>query len=109
MTPTHNKRALSCTTLAINVLNPNLNLTSNPKPGVAKLGYMYPLGYICLSEEVNLRLATEGKNMFTYYSFLNDCTYISEYYFKSHYMLIVHYIFVVFLNLFVLRNFRGIC
>jgi len=48
------------------------------------------LGYICLSEEVQLRLAIEGENIFVYYLFPNIYTHISEYYFqKYHYMLIV--------------------
>ena len=55
-----------------------------PKPGVPKLGY------VCLPERVHLRLALEGKNMSTFYSFRNMCTYISEYYFQNHYMRIVN-------------------
>jgi len=35
--------------------------------GAPKLGYMYPCGCICLSEEVHLRLAIERKNLFIYY------------------------------------------
>jgi len=46
---------------------------------------MYPWEYICLSEEVHLRLAIEGKNIFTCCLFLN--IYISLHIdFKSHYM-----------------------
>jgi len=48
------------------------------KPGVPKRGYVYPLGYICLSNGVNLKLAIEGKYMFTYYSFPIIYAYISE-------------------------------
>jgi len=44
---------------------------------------MYPLGYICLSEWVHLRLAIEGINTFIHYVFLNIYTYISEYYFQK--------------------------
>jgi len=47
--------------------------------------------------------------MFTYYSFRNIYTYISEYYFQDHYMLIGKYILVIFHRLFVIRNFRGTC
>jgi len=54
-----------------------------PRQGVPNLGYMYPRGYICPSEGVHLRLAIEQKNMFTYYSFPNIYTYISEYYLKK--------------------------
>jgi len=52
-------------------------------------------------------LAIEGKNMFTYYSFRNVDTYISEYYFQNHYMLIGKYILDIFHSLFAIRNFRG--
>jgi len=44
--------------------------------------------------------------MFTYYSFRNICTYISEYYFQIHYMLIGKYSLVIFHSLFVVRNLR---
>jgi len=37
-------------------------------------------------------LAIADKNIFTYCSFPNIYTYISEYYFQNHYMLIVKYI-----------------
>jgi len=47
------------------------------KPGVPNLGYMYPLGYICLSEGGNLRLAIEGKNIFICCLFSNIYTYIT--------------------------------
>jgi len=40
-------------------------------PAVPNLGYMYPQGYICLSEVVHLRLAIGDKNIFTYYLFPN--------------------------------------
>jgi len=43
-------------------LKPNLNLTSNRKIGVPIL----PLGQPSLAEGVHLRLAIEGKYMFTY-------------------------------------------
>jgi len=42
-----------------------------------------PLGYICLSEGVHLRLAIEDKNIFTYCLFPNSYTFVSEYYFKK--------------------------
>jgi len=46
------------------------------RPGVPKLGYMYPSGYICLSEGVHLRLSIpEGKNMFIHYSSEDIYTY----------------------------------
>jgi len=51
----------------------------------------------------------EGKNMFAYYSFRNIYTYISEYYFQNHYLLIGKYILVIFHSLFVIRNFRDTC
>jgi len=53
------------------------------KPEVPSLGYMYPQGYICLSEGVHLRLAIEEKHIFTYLLFPNICTFISEYYFQN--------------------------
>jgi len=37
-------------------------------------------------------LATEGQNTFTYYPFRNIYTYISQYDFQNHYMLIGKYI-----------------
>jgi len=60
--------------------------------GVPNLGYMYPWGYICLSEGVHLRLAIEGKNIFTCCLFSNIYTYSLNIIFKSHYMFIVKYI-----------------
>jgi len=45
--------------------------------------------------------------MLTYYSFRNIYTYISEYYFQNHHMLIGKYILVIFHSLFVIINFRG--
>jgi len=56
------------------------------RPGVPNLGYIF------LSEGVHLRLAVEEKNIVTYCLFPNIYTYISEYYFQNHYMLIVKYI-----------------
>jgi len=50
-----------------------------PSTGVPKLGYMYPLRCIHLSERLHLTLAIEGKNMFIYYSFPIVYAYISEY------------------------------
>jgi len=50
-----------------------------PNTGVPKLGYMYPLRCIYLSERLNLTLANEGRNMFRYYSFPIVYAYISEY------------------------------
>jgi len=44
---------------------------------------MYPWGYICLSEGVNLRLTIDMKHIFTYLLFPNIYTYISEYYFQK--------------------------
>ena len=41
------------------------------RAGVPNLGYMYPGEYICLSEGVHLRLAIEGKNIFTCCLFSN--------------------------------------
>ena len=47
--------------------------------------------------------------MFTYYSFRNIYTYISEYYFQNHYLLIGKYIPVIFHSLLIIRNFRDTC
>ena len=49
------------------------------------------------------------EKMFTYYSFWNIYTYISEHYFQNHYTLIGKYILVIFHSLFVIRDFRGTC
>jgi len=62
----------------------------SPTPGVPNLVYMYPWGYICLSDGVHLRLAIEGKNIFTCCLFSNLYTYITYTIFKSH-MYIVKY------------------
>jgi len=53
------------------------------RSGFPNLGYMYPQGYIFLSEGVHLRLAIEEKNIFTYCLFPDIYTYISEYYFQK--------------------------
>ena len=100
MTLTHHKCVLGCTTFASNILN----LTSNPKVGVPKLGYMYPYASRGTFEVSNRR-----KNMFTCYYFRNIYTYISEYYFQNHYMLIGKHILVIFNSHFVKRNFRYTC
>ena len=53
------------------------------RTGVPNLGYMYPQGYISLSEEVHLGLAIEEKSIFICYLFLNIYTYINKYYFQK--------------------------
>jgi len=53
------------------------------KAEVPDLGYMYPLGYICLSRGVQLRLTIEDKYVFAYLLFPNIYTYISEFYFQK--------------------------
>jgi len=50
---------------------------------VPNLGYMYPLGYICLSEGVHLRLTIEEKCIFAYLLFPHIYAYISEYCFQK--------------------------
>jgi len=50
---------------------------------VPNLGYMYPQGYICLSEGVRLRLSNEEQNIFAYDLFPNFYTYVSEYFFQK--------------------------
>jgi len=67
------------------------------------------LRYICLYEGVHLRLTIEGKNIFIYCLFTNNCTYISEYYFQNRYMLIGKYIRLVMIKYFLIRNIRGTC
>jgi len=49
---------------------------------VPNLGYMYPWRYICLSQEVYLRLAMKG-NKLIYYLFPNIYTFISEFYLQK--------------------------
>ena len=51
------------------------SLQSNPE--APNLGYIYPQGYICLSEGVHLRLSTDDKYMFAYDLFPNIYTCIS--------------------------------
>jgi len=41
---------------------------------------------------VHLRLSIEEQNIFAYDLFQNIYTYVSEYFFKNHYALIVKYI-----------------
>jgi len=53
------------------------------RAGVPNLGYMYPQGYISLSEGVHLALAIEEKSIFIHYLFPNIYTYISAYYFQK--------------------------
>jgi len=53
--------------------------------------YIYPQGYICLSEGVHLRLAEDEKNIFTYYLFPN--IYILLSIIAKNYMLIVKYVY----------------
>jgi len=48
-----------------------------PRAGISNLGWMYPWGYICLSEGVHLRLEIEGKDIFTCYLFSNLYTYMT--------------------------------
>jgi len=59
-----------------------LLLTVRLSHGVTNLRYMYPLGYICLSEGVHLRLSVEEQNILAYNLFQNIYTYISEYSFQ---------------------------
>jgi len=71
------------TRLGMELSLPNLmacaqSIVSSSSPGVRNLWYMYPQGYICLSEGVHLSLAIEEKNIFTYHSFPNTYTYIIE-------------------------------
>jgi len=47
------------------------------RTGVPNLGYMYPQGYICLSEGVHLKLAIEDKNIFACCLFSNIYAYIT--------------------------------
>jgi len=80
-----NKKILSCTWI--------VSRCKTTRAGVPNLGYIYPQGYICLSEGVHLRLATEEKNIFTYYLFPNIHTCISDNIFKNPYMLVSKYIY----------------
>jgi len=69
-----------------------------------------PLGLPFLSEGVHLWLAIEGKNMFTYSLCHFEILFVHpsvNIIFKI--MLIDKYIFVIFLNLFVIGNFSGSC
>ena len=63
------------------------------KAGVPNLGYMYPQGYICLSEGVHLRLAIEEKiylHNICFQIFIHISVNII---FKNHCMLVVKYIY----------------
>ena len=59
------------------------NFTRSSMSGVPNLGYMYPQGYICLSEGVHLRLAENEKNIFAYYLFPNIYSYVTAYYYQK--------------------------
>jgi len=63
------------------------------KAEVPNLGYMYRYGYICLSEGVHLRLAIEGKYIFTYLHLQIFIDISVNIIFKNRYMLIVKYIY----------------
>ena len=63
------------------------------RPGVPNLGYMYPKGYICLSEGVHLRLAGDEK-IYLRIIYFQIFIHISlSIIFKNHYMLIVKHIY----------------
>jgi len=64
-------------TFFVIIIPENLSLYSR----VSNLGYMYPQGYICLSEGVHLRLSEDVKYISTYYLFPTIYTCITEYYF----------------------------
>ena len=82
------------------------------KSGVPNLGYIYLQGYICLSEEVHLRLAIDEKmclHIIYFQIFIHTSVIII---FKNHNTLIVKYIFIIYIwkimiKDFVIRNFRG--
>jgi len=63
------------------------------RTGVPNLGYMYPWGYICLSEGVRLRLAIEGKKYLHVVYFKIFIHLSLNLIFKSHYMYIVKCIY----------------
>jgi len=63
------------------------------KSEVPNLGYMYPQGYIFLSEGVHLRLAIEEKNILACVCFQIFIHISVNIIFKNHYMLIVRYIY----------------
>ena len=68
-----------------------------------------PLGLTFLSEGLHLRLAIEGKNMFTNRLYHFEIFMHSSVNIIFKIMLICKYIFVIFLKLFVIRNFRDTC
>jgi len=68
-----------------------------------------PLGLPFLSEGVHFRLEIEGKNMFTYRLCHFEIFMHSSVNIIFKIMLIDKYIFVIFLNVFVIKNFRGTC
>jgi len=67
-------------------------LRSQSSSVVPNLGYMYPQGYICLSEGVHLRLSTEEQNTFEIIIFQIFAHISVTIIFKNHYTLIVKYI-----------------
>jgi len=81
--------------------------TSNS--GVPKLGYMLPLGVHLPIWRGTNKLTIEGK-ICLYIIDFELCIHISvNIIFKNHYVLIGKYIFIIFLSLFLIKNFRGTC
>ena len=85
-------------------------LSVQSEPGVANLGYMHPLRYICLYEVVHLRLAIKGKiqihSYIMYFDILNMYKWILK---KSLYAYCQIHLWLFMIKYFVMRNFRGTC
>ena len=93
-------------------LSPNLSLTPHPKPRVHKL--------VHVTLEIDFPIwkgtfkVSNSRENFVYILFISKYSYLyiglRQWMFsKSLYAYIGKYIFVIFLSLFVIRNFRGTC
>ena len=105
------------------LISPCLNRSSTDwlrlsySAGVPNLWYVYPLGYICLSEGVYLRIAIEGK-IYLYIIYFQIFIHISvNTVFNNHYLYSNENVKVLFkfngfcylLRPFVIRNIMGTC
>ena len=80
------------------------------RPVIPNLGFVYPQGYICLSEGVHLRLSI-GDNIYLHIiCFQIFIHHVDWHYFqKSLYAYCWIYLWIIMIKYFVVRNFRGTC
>ena len=89
--PVHGESHIQCNANG-EVATPSSNVS---RPGVPKLGYMYPQEYICLSEDVHLRLAIDEKNILHALYFQIFIHILVSVIFKNHYIVcLLLYIYI---------------